>query len=69
MGRLAPRPVLLVHGEADEILPADCSRDLLARAGEPKRLILYPGCSHGLDERREALDRDLLAWLSEVLGV
>lgn len=69
VGRLAPRPVLLVHGEADEILPADCSRDLFARAGEPKRLILYPGCSHGLDECREALDRDLEAWLSEVLGV
>lgn len=67
--RLSPRPVLLAHGEADEMLPAACSRDLFARAREPKRLILYPGCRHGLDECREALDRDLSAWLAEVLGL
>jgi hypothetical protein len=65
---LAPRPLLLVHGEADEILPAACSRDIHRRAGEPKRLILYPGCRHGLDECRDALDRDLAAWILEVLG-
>lgn len=65
---LAPRPLLLIHGEADEVLPADCSLDLHARAGEPRELILYPGCRHGLDECREALDRDLLAWLRRVLG-
>ena len=64
--RLSPRPLLLAHGEADEILPDACSRDIFARAGEPKRLILYPGCRHGLDQCREALDRDLLTWLREV---
>ena len=66
---LAPKPVLFIHGDADEVLPASCSRDLHARAGEPKRLILYPGCRHGLDQCREALDRDLTAWLEEVLGL
>lgn len=69
VGRLSPRPLLLAHGEADEILSAGGSRDLFARASEPKRLILYPGCRHGLDECREALDRDLSAWLGEVLGL
>ena len=67
VARLAPKPALFVHGEADEILPDTCSRNLFARAGEPKRLILYPGCRHGLDECRDALDRDLTAWLDEVL--
>jgi fermentation-respiration switch protein FrsA (DUF1100 family) len=66
---LSPRPVLFIHGEADEILPASCSRDLHARAREPKRLILYAGCRHGLDECQFALDRDLLAWVHEVLGL
>jgi fermentation-respiration switch protein FrsA (DUF1100 family) len=65
---IAPRPLLLIHGEADEILPAACSHDIHRRAGEPKRLILYPGCRHGLDQCREALDRDLTAWIEEVLG-
>lgn len=61
------KPLLFVHGEADEVLPDRCSRDLYARASEPKRLITYPGCRHGLDDCREELDRDLLAWLREVL--
>jgi fermentation-respiration switch protein FrsA (DUF1100 family) len=65
---LAPRPLLLVHGLADEILPAACSRDIHRRAAEPKEIILYPDCRHGLDECRDTLDRDLFAWLSRVLG-
>ena len=64
--RISPRPLLVAHGEADEVLPAACSRDIYERAGEPKRLVLYPGCRHGLDQCRETLDRDLLAWLLEV---
>ena len=64
--QLAPRPVLFIHGQADEILPDRCSRDLYAMANEPKQLILYPGCRHGLDQCREELDRDLLEWLRNV---
>lgn len=66
---LPPRPVLFAHGEADEVLPPRCSQDLFSRAGEPKEMILYPGCRHGLDECREALDRDLLGWVRRVLPV
>jgi pimeloyl-ACP methyl ester carboxylesterase len=40
---LSPRPLLFVHGEADEILPVGCSRQLFARADQPKQLRLYPG--------------------------
>ncbi len=65
--RLSPRPLLLAHGTADEVLPDRASRDIYARAREPKRLVLYPGCRHGLDECREDLDRDLLGWLRAVV--
>jgi pimeloyl-ACP methyl ester carboxylesterase len=65
--QLGPRPKLFLHGESDEILPPTCSQDLHARAEEPKELILYPGCRHGLDQCREALDRDLLRWLDGAL--
>ena len=67
--KLSPKPVIFIHGEADEVLPPACSRDLHARAGEPKELILYPGCLHGLDQCREALDRDLTRWLKQVLAL
>jgi pimeloyl-ACP methyl ester carboxylesterase len=63
---LAPRPVLLIHGESDEVLPDRCSRDLYRLAHDPKTLLLYPGCGHGLDACRDQLDRDLLAWILHV---
>ncbi|WP_439620687.1 alpha/beta hydrolase [Gemmata sp.] len=68
VGRLSPRPFLLAHGTDDEVLPDACSRELFRRAGEPKELILYPGCRHGLDECRDALDRDLQRWLRHALA-
>ena len=65
---LSPRPFLVLHGMADEILPDDCSRDLYSRAKQPKDIRLYPKCRHGLDECRDDVDRDLLAWLRVVLA-
>ena len=64
---LSPRPLLLQHGQADEVLPDACSRDLYQRAREPKQILLYPGCRHGLDECREMVDRDLLHWIKWVV--
>ena len=66
--RLTPRPLLLIHGTGDEVLPDACSRDIYRRAREPKRIVLYPGCRHGLDGCREELDRDLLAWIRETVA-
>jgi alpha-beta hydrolase superfamily lysophospholipase len=63
---LAPRPLLVMHGLSDEVLPAACSRDIYLRAKEPKRMELYAGCRHGLDDCRDAIDRDLLGWIVEV---
>jgi hypothetical protein len=65
---LSPRPLMVMHGTADEILPDACSRDIHGRARQPKELILYPGCRHGLDECREKLDRDLMGWLERVIA-
>jgi pimeloyl-ACP methyl ester carboxylesterase len=65
---LAPRPVLFVHGEEDEVLPDRCSRDLYAMAEQPKQLILYPECLHGLDQCRDSLDRDLLRWIEATVA-
>ena len=46
-------PVLLVHGEADEVVPAAASRAAeaaLAAQGVPVRALYRPGLGHGLDE-------------------
>jgi uncharacterized protein len=65
---ISPRPLMVMHGTADEVLPDACSRDIHGRARQPKELVLYPGCRHGLDECRDALDRDLAGWLERVFA-
>jgi len=67
VGELAPRSLLLLHGTGDEILSHSCSEYLFNCASEPKKLILYPGCKHGLDQCRDAVDADLSTWIVETL--
>jgi len=44
--RIAPRPLLLIHGADDRLVPADESRSLHARARDPRRLQIIPGMGH-----------------------
>lgn len=53
--KISPRPILLIHGTGDQTLTPECSKDLYARAGEPKDLILYPGANHGVDQNRNEM--------------
>jgi uncharacterized protein len=46
VGRIAPRPLLLIHGEADRSVPAAHSRRLHRAAGAPADLWLLPGVGH-----------------------
>jgi fermentation-respiration switch protein FrsA (DUF1100 family) len=41
--RIAPTPLLMVLGNADVVCPTDLALAAFNRAGEPKRLELYPG--------------------------
>ena len=43
---LAPTPLLLVHGEKDEIIPPRMSAELFEKAGSPKELLRVPGAGH-----------------------
>jgi dipeptidyl aminopeptidase/acylaminoacyl peptidase len=44
--RIAPRPVLIINGSADEDNPPDVARALYAAACEPKELWVIPGARH-----------------------
>jgi pimeloyl-ACP methyl ester carboxylesterase len=46
VGRIAPRPLLLIHGQENRLHSVDESHDLYARAQEPKRLVLLEGSGH-----------------------
>jgi uncharacterized protein len=47
IGRIAPRPVLLLGGDRDRVVPETMTRSLYQAAREPKELWIVPGAHHG----------------------
>ncbi len=64
VGDLAPKPLLLVHGTNDDILPPRSSELIYERAGEPKRLMLFEGADHRLSGQGEELFALVDEWLA-----
>ncbi len=61
---ISPRPLLVVHGSADEWIPAGASRLLYERARQPCRYVEIDGANHAFAWHRAAL-RDLVTgWLT-----
>ena len=58
-------PLLLVHGDADETIPAAVSRRLARLAAGPVRLVVERGAAHNYLDRREKLTRTVSRWLAE----
>lgn len=49
-------PVLIIHGEEDELVPVEHARRLeeaLRAAGKPVESVLFPGAGHGFDQEGE----------------
>jgi fermentation-respiration switch protein FrsA (DUF1100 family) len=67
VGELAPKPLLLIHGTADTILPDESSRMLYERAREPKKLKLIEGADHRLSGRGDELFTLVQGWLESRL--
>lgn len=63
VGEVSPRPLLVVHGTEDEVLPAQCSEIVYAAARDPKELKLFARARHGLDEVRDEVLALLVDWL------
>lgn len=59
---IAPRPLLLVHGNRDETVEVSHAYELYDRAGEPKHIIIVDGAGHRLrqDNRAMAIVADWL---------
>lgn len=67
-GALAGRPLILFHGDRDEILPAQSSEMVRAIAGSGD-LELIPGDGHLLAKSDDLIADRLDGWLPEVLGI
>lgn len=65
---LAPRcSILLIHGTEDPVLPPACSIVLHRMAGKPRRLLLYPGAAHNLDEVASEVHQAVKEWILQSL--
>ncbi len=67
-GALAGRPLLLFHGDRDELLPPDASRMVQAIAGHGELEIL-PGDGHLLAKSHDVMRERLDDWLPDVLDI
>ena len=65
---LSPMPIMLMHGEKDQVVPPSHSQLLFAQAGEPKRLWIAPGADHDalINTHPEEYESRVLGFLSEV---
>ena len=67
-GALGGKPLLLFHGDRDELLPPDASYMVQAIAGSGEVVIL-PGDGHVLARSDAAITERLDEWLPPVLGL
>jgi uncharacterized protein len=64
IGRIPPRPLLIIHGTADDVVDVDHARTLHARAGERAELFLIEGAGHRLRVDQRAMKK-ALEWLKK----
>ncbi len=62
VGRIAPRPLLLLQGSDDVTVPVSHAQQLYDKAQKPKQLIIIDGASHRLRLNQQAMDV-ALEWL------
>lgn len=67
-GALGGRPLLLFHGDRDEILPAESSHMVQAIAGAGD-VVMLPGDGHLLAKSDDVITERLDEWLPDVLGI
>ncbi len=63
-GRLAGRPLLVIHGEKDEIVPLKQAEKISDHAAGPKKLIVIPGGDHRFLTGYGQASAAVLSWLT-----
>lgn len=70
IGRISPRPVLLLHSSNDSVTPTEQSIELFKRAGHPTDLFLFSNVDHFMFEEDNKLVRTTIVhWLDNYFPV
>jgi pimeloyl-ACP methyl ester carboxylesterase len=67
--RIAPTPLLIVHGDRDGYFPADHAEQLFAEARHPKELWIEPGLAHAESAMSPALLDRIAKWAAAPTAV
>ena len=67
VGKIAPRPVLMVHGDADDAVPPATGQVLFDAALDPKTILWYPGGHGPIGEHGQQVEFTLVGWLDQYL--
>jgi dipeptidyl aminopeptidase/acylaminoacyl peptidase len=67
--RVSPRPLLLLHGKADDTVPYSHAGMIIEAAGEPKKLVSFPGHDHKDNDSEEILDTIVVPFFLEAFGM
>lgn len=60
--KLSPRPILIIHGDQDDVVSPDSAFNLYKLAGEPKEIMIVKGAGHRLRISEVAMNH-ALSWL------
>ena len=73
VGKISPRPVLMIYAERDNRVPPEEQLSCFANCGEPKRLVRLPGAAHydsyefGNLEMSKIVYNETIAWFRQYL--
>jgi uncharacterized protein len=62
VSKISPRPLLIVHGKQDDVVPLADGQKLFVAAGEPRQLIILKNATHRLRLDNEAV-AEVVKWL------
>ncbi len=68
MDKIAPRPLLIVHGDQDEVVEINHAWTLYHKAREPKDIVIVKGGEHKLRLNESAMTK-VLEWLKDKVQI
>jgi len=64
---ITPRPLLIIHGNDDEVVPPGNAQAIFNAAAPPKKIKFIPGADHRFTGQHEKVWQILLNWLEDYL--
>ncbi|MGZ3693479.1 MAG: alpha/beta hydrolase [Bdellovibrionota bacterium] len=67
IANMAPTPLVVIHGDADQVVPYSCGEEIFAEAGEPKEFWKIVGGEHTDLFQHEGIKEKFLARIEKAL--